>query len=124
MQAVAIAAIPLWVYTAKWIGKRNSYLVGIVPLIGAPLGMLFAQEGQLILIIVLAGVSGLGLSVTTVVPYTMIPDCIDYAYANTGVKREGATFSLVSLCQKFSLGISLATSSMFCTRSTHEHCRV
>ncbi len=55
---------------------------------------------------------GLGLSVTYLLPWTMLPDVIDEDELIGGVRREALFYSFFVLFQKFASGIGLGLSTL------------
>src|SRR5690606_28632457 len=56
-------------------------------------------------------VAGLGLGTGPPLPYTMLPDVVDEDELMTGIRREGAFYSIFVLLQKIGLATALASSS-------------
>ncbi len=97
----AMLFIPVWVLISKLIGKKNCYAIGLflialVCLIfffyGHFLGLQFAFG-----IMVLAGI---GLATTYVIPWSLIPDTVEYDYAQTGERREGIYYGIWTFASK------------------------
>ena len=74
----AFAAIPGWVWLSGRIGKRTAYNVGMAVFGGALLAAyLFAHRDVTALFVVMV-VAGAGLATNYVMPWSIIPDVVDY----------------------------------------------
>jgi len=60
---------------------------------------------------VLPSLGGLGLGVLYLIPYSMVPDVVEYDELKTGQRREGSFFSIFIFCEKLATGITLAASN-------------
>ena len=74
----SMACIPLWVALSKRIGKKASYMAGMSLLALAMLIIFFLGQNQILFVYILAVIAGLGLSTFYVLPWSMIPDTIEY----------------------------------------------
>ncbi|MBD1845155.1 MFS transporter [Cyanobacteria bacterium FACHB-63] len=108
VQLTAMLVLPLWNAASQRIGKRGVYAAGMVLWIIAQGGLFFLQPGQLTLMYVLAVMSGFGVSVAYLIPWSMLPDVIELDELQTGQRREGIFYSFVTFLQKVSLGIAVA----------------
>lgn len=97
----AMIFIPVWVLISKPIGKKNCYAIGLflVALVclifffyGHRFGLGFAF-GMMIL-------AGIGLATTYVIPWSLIPDTVEYDYAQTGERREGIYYGIWTFASK------------------------
>lgn len=102
----AFAAIPGWVWLAGRIGKRAAYQLGMA-IFGAALliAYLAAHRDVTVLFVVLA-VAGVGLSTNYVMPWSIIPDVVDYDALANGARREGVLYGLWTFLQKLGLGLA------------------
>ena len=105
---VAMAALPLWEWASKRWNKRNAYIAGIsfwavVQLILVTLNP-STPLGTLLFLCVLAGI---GVSAAHVLPWSMIPDAIEWGELRTGERHEGIFYSLVMLAQKIATSIAI-----------------
>ncbi len=91
----AMIFIPISVLVARKIGKKPTYGIGMLIILvcaavlfftGHVLGMGF--------FFVLMAVGGIGLSTTYTIPWSMIPDTVEYDYVETGERREGAYYGM------------------------------
>ena len=112
---VAALMLPLWVWVSGRLGKRKAYIIG-VGFFGVVLTALtfFSPEmpgltGSVYIMCVLAGV---GLSAAHVMPFSIIPDCIEYDELLTGKRREGLYYGFTTFIQKCAVALALWLSGM------------
>ncbi len=91
---VTILAIPLWVWIAKKLGKKNAYILGMTLTVVTVLLMAFTGDRLGMGTLALMALAGVGFSSHYVLPWSMAPDTIEYGYYRTGVRREGIYFSV------------------------------
>jgi GPH family glycoside/pentoside/hexuronide:cation symporter len=104
----ALVALPLWEWAARRWNKRLAYIAGIafwaiVQLLMVTLGPANGL-GWLLTLCVLAGI---GVSAAHVLPWSIIPDAIEWDEWQTGTRHEGMFFSLISLMQKIASSIAI-----------------
>lgn len=99
---VAAVFLPFWVWFAKQAGKKGAYFVGMAIFILPLLIISFLSQGTPAAIYILSAVAGIGLSAAHVIPYSIIPDCIEYDEMKTGEKRAGAYFGVESFLRQLS----------------------
>ncbi|HHW47618.1 MAG TPA: MFS transporter [Clostridiaceae bacterium] len=99
---VAAVFLPFWVWFAKKAGKKGAYFAGMIVFILPLLIISFLSQGSPAVIYILSAVAGIGLSAAHVIPYSIIPDCIEYDEMKTGEKRAGAYFGMESFLRQFS----------------------
>jgi GPH family glycoside/pentoside/hexuronide:cation symporter len=58
-------------------------------------------------VLLLAALAGVGLAAVHVLPWSMIPDAVEWDEAQTGQRHEGMFYSLVTLFRKISSSIAL-----------------
>ena len=99
---IAILALPLWTWTSRRLNKRLAYIIGMVFLAAVLLVLInLTPATPLAWILVLCVLAGIGVSAAHVIPWSIIPDAIEYGELQTGKRYEGMFYSLVSLSQKF-----------------------
>ncbi len=104
----ALLALPLWEWASRRWNKRLAYIVGIafwavVQLVMVTLNA-SASLGFLLTLCVLAGI---GVSAAHVLPWSIIPDSIEWDELQTGQRHEGIFYSLISLMQKVASSIAI-----------------
>jgi GPH family glycoside/pentoside/hexuronide:cation symporter len=109
--AAAVLAIPVWVRISKRIGKKLAYNIGmgifaggviLFFFLGHRLGVQFSY--------VVMFVSGLGFATHYVMPYAIVPDVVEYDYAETGIRREGVFYGMWTFTSKIGQAIGIALS--------------
>jgi GPH family glycoside/pentoside/hexuronide:cation symporter len=97
----AICALPLWNYASRRWNKRIAYIVGIAfwAVVQLVLVTLTPSTG-LGLILILCVLAGIGVGAAHVLPWSIIPDSIEWGELKTGERHEGMFYSLITLSQK------------------------
>lgn len=108
VQLTAMLMLPVWNQLSHRIGKRGVYFAGMVLWIIAQGGLFFLQPGQMTLMYTLAVMSGFGVSVAYLIPWSMLPDVIELDELQTGQRREGIFYSFITFLQKVCLGLAIA----------------
>ena len=104
--------IPFWFIMIQRVGKRYSFMIGLVLMLPTSIFMLAVPENcPLWLLHLSSAYGGLGFSVTYLLPWTMLPDVIDYDELQNGVRREALYYSFFVFFQKFAAGIAVALST-------------
>jgi GPH family glycoside/pentoside/hexuronide:cation symporter len=104
----AIAALPIWEYVSRKMNKRLAYAFGIG----------FWAIVQIVLITVgphvsaavvyfLCVMAGIGVGAAHVLPWSIIPDAIEWDEYQTGERHEGIFYSLITLMQKVASSIAI-----------------
>lgn len=105
---VAMIALPLWQWVSGRLNKRIAYIAGMVFLIAVLLFLSSLNTGiSLTLILALCMLAGIGVASAHVLPWSMIPDAIEYGEWQTGERHEGMFYSLITLAQKVATSIAL-----------------
>ncbi|MDC7238937.1 MAG: MFS transporter [Spirochaetales bacterium] len=104
--------IPFWVRISKRLSKKSCYNIGMGIMTAGV--MLFSFTGGVwsatagIIIITLAGI---GLSTHYVMPFSILPDVVEYdSVHHGGIRREGAYSSLWTFASKIGQALALAMS--------------
>ncbi|MEJ2736182.1 MAG: MFS transporter, partial [Anaerolineae bacterium] len=88
-QGAAILFIPLWVWVARRLDKRRAFILGTLSWIVVLVALFGLQADQVTLAYVLAALAGSGIATAYVIPWSMVPDIIEYDQVSTGQRREG-----------------------------------
>ncbi len=97
----AICALPLWSYASKRWNKRIAYIVGIAFWAVVQLVLVTVNPStSLWVILVLCVLAGIGVGAAHVLPWSIIPDAIEWGELKTGERHEGMFYSLITLSQK------------------------
>jgi len=104
----ALVCLPVWSWFARRFSKRSAYVVGM--LFWGTVQMLLIGLGPgtpLPSVLALAALAGVGVSVAHLVPFSIIPDALEWDELRTGVRREGAYYSLVTLMHKVASSVAV-----------------
>jgi GPH family glycoside/pentoside/hexuronide:cation symporter len=91
----AVLFVPISVKVSEKIGKRTTYLIGMS--ITAVSLVAFSLVGHIVGVWYSAAIlffSGIGFSTHYVLPWSIVPDTIEYDYSRFGVRREGIFYGL------------------------------
>ncbi len=104
----ATFTLPLWDWVSRNTDKRKAYIYGMIflSLVLVTLAFLSPSAG-LVVIYSIAILAGIGVSAVHVLPWSMIPDAVEWDEYETGARHEGMFYSLVLLLRKFSTAIAL-----------------
>ncbi len=109
---VATLLIPFWVIVSKKIGKKNAYILGMGFLGICIIGIIFIPQGLLWLTLLMAFLIGIGISAAHVIPHSIIPDSIDYGQLQTGERKEGIYFGILTFVQKLGTAAAIGFSGL------------
>jgi GPH family glycoside/pentoside/hexuronide:cation symporter len=106
-QGAAIFFIPAVVRLSRVLDKRRAFILGSISW-GIVLLLIFGLDSQQVgLGYLLAALSGFGIATAYVVPWSMIPDVVEYDQVRSGHRREGAYYAFASFFQKLATGAAL-----------------
>ncbi|TVR68618.1 MAG: MFS transporter [Spirochaetaceae bacterium] len=114
----AIIFIPIWVKISGIIGKRACYNIGMSIFAISVLVFFFIghHSGPTVAYVIMA-IAGTGFATQYVMPFSIIPDVVEYDYAETGVRREGVFYGqwtfMSKLGQAFGIAINGLVLSLF-----------
>jgi GPH family glycoside/pentoside/hexuronide:cation symporter len=102
--------LPGWVYMARRLEKKITWLAAMVINTGAFTGVFFLGPGDAHLYGILVFLSGIGFGATLAIPSAMQADVIDYDELLSGQRREGQYIGIWSITKKLAaaLGVGLA----------------
>lgn len=102
---VAVIFVPVWTVVVRFVGKRNTWLIGAVPgLLGLVLWHMADGHGLPMLFGSLA-LQAFGGASYVVCFWAMLPDTVEYGEWKSGVRTESLVFGLTVLGQKAALGL-------------------
>ncbi len=104
----AIISLPFWEYASRKMNKRLAYAFGIgfwaiVQIVLISVG----ASVSLPVIIILCVLAGIGVGAAHVLPWSIIPDAIEWDEYHTGERHEGMFYSLITLIQKIASSIAI-----------------
>jgi glycoside/pentoside/hexuronide:cation symporter, GPH family len=105
---VAILSLPLWNFVARRFNKRIAYVVGVGFWAAMQMViMTFGPGTPLPLIIAVCALAGVGVGAAHVLPWSILPDAVEYDEWKTGTRHEGTFYSLVTLAQKVASSVAV-----------------
>ena len=111
---VAIFALPFWEWTSRKLNKRLAYAAGIAFWAVVQVVLITMNASSpLSLILFLCGLAGIGVGAAHVLPWSIIPDAIEWDEYQTGERHEGMFYSLVTLMQKIASSIAIPLTAVF-----------
>lgn len=111
LQLTAFAFLGVWARLSARMGKRGAYYLGVGLFIPVISGLFFIQPGQIIGLFVIAFFAGICVSNALLLPWSMLPDVIEYEELQTGQRRAGVYYGLFVFIQKIGLSLALAFSA-------------
>ena len=104
----AIIALPFWEFASRKWDKRKAYIYGVAfwAVVQMMLITLNPSSGMTLLFI-LCILAGVGVGAAHVLPWSIIPDAIEWDEFETGQRHEGMFYSLVTLTQKIASAIAV-----------------
>ena len=106
-EGAAIAFIPFWVWVSQVLDKRRAFILGSLSWIVVLLGIYALPPDQVLWAYLLAGLSGSGIATAYVLPWSMVPDVVEYDQLQSGQRREGSYYAFASFFQKLATGAAL-----------------
>ncbi len=97
---VAALCLPLWVWVSERWSKKVAYAAGVGFLAAVLIGVAFLRPGMTAWVYALAALAGVGVSTAHVIPWSLIPDCVEYDELRTGRRREGQHYGFMTFAQK------------------------
>lgn len=107
VQLTALIMMFVCNWASQRIGKKAVYFISMPLWILSQIGLLFLQPGQISLLYFLAILSGIGVAVAYLIPWSMVPDAVDLDELKTGQRREGIFYGFVIQIQKIALALAL-----------------
>ncbi len=112
LQVIATLSIPLWLKIANIVGKRKAFIVGTGFFGLSILSLVFIPPGQIFLFFFIAILVGIGLSSAQVISHAIVPDSIDYGYWQTGKRKEGVYYGVLTFIQKIATASAIGLSGI------------
>lgn len=105
---VALASLPFWEKISRRFDKRASYIAGMVFLIIVMMILIVVDPTWgMTIVLILAALAGVGVGAMHVLPWSIIPDAIEWDELATNERHEGMFYSLVTLFKKVASSIAL-----------------
>jgi len=110
---VAMFSIPLWEWLSRRWNKRLAYIFGIAFWAIVQLVLITVTPSTpLSIILLLCFLAGIGVGAAHVLPWSIIPDAIEWDEYQTGERHEGMFYSLITLTAKVANSIAVPLSLM------------
>jgi GPH family glycoside/pentoside/hexuronide:cation symporter len=104
----AIIALPFWNYASRRWNKQKAYIAGIAFWAVVQIALITLSPGSSLgLLLTLCVFAGIGVGAAHVLPWSIIPDAIEWGELHTGERHEGMFYSLVTLMQKIASSIAI-----------------
>jgi GPH family glycoside/pentoside/hexuronide:cation symporter len=104
----ALVFLPFWSWISRRSNKRLAYIFGIAFwAICSILLVLVVPTVATGVIIAICCLAGIGVSAAHVLPWSIIPDAVEWDELQTGQRHEGMFYSLVMLSQKAASGVAI-----------------
>lgn len=102
LMIVSLISIPLWTTLSGRLGKKVTYIIGMVFWIIVLSALMFVQPGQISLTLALSALAGLSVATASILPESMLPDAVDWDEYQSGERNEGLYFGAITLFRKLS----------------------
>jgi GPH family glycoside/pentoside/hexuronide:cation symporter len=104
----ALLSLPFWNWLSGRWDKRVAYICGMLFLGLVMTSIIFIPPGWgLTPILVIAALAGVGFGAVQVLPWSMLPDAIEWDEMSTGNRHEGMFYSLVTLFRKMASSLTI-----------------
>ncbi len=104
----AIFTLPLWEYISRRWNKQRAYITGIGFWAVVQMVLItLSPQSSLFWLISLSVMAGVGVGAAHVLPWSIIPDAIEWDELQTGERHEGMFYSLITLLQKIASAIAI-----------------
>jgi glycoside/pentoside/hexuronide:cation symporter, GPH family len=97
----------VWTRLSQRLEKRIVYLLGGSLWLIVQVALFFVTPDRFPLVIPLAALAGAGVAVAYLVPWSMMPDVIEYDEWQTGQRREGIFYGFMVFLQKSCLALGI-----------------
>ena len=103
-----IISLPLWEYASRKLGKRYAYAIGVAFWAVVQLALISVDPSvSLSVIAILCVMAGVGVGAAHVLPWSILPDAIEWDEYHTGERHEGVFYSLITLMQKIASSVAI-----------------
>jgi GPH family glycoside/pentoside/hexuronide:cation symporter len=105
---VAIASLPLWNLASRRLNKRWAYVAGVAFWAAMQMVIInFTRATPTALVYTVCALAGIGVGAAHVLPWSILPDAVEYDEWKTGTRHEGTFYSLVTLAQKVASSVAI-----------------
>ncbi len=106
-QGSAVLSVPLCVWIAGRTDKPRAFMLGIGWWCVVLIAFFALPKTAVSVAYVFAFLCGPGIATAAVIPWSMLPDVIEHEQQQTGERREGSYYALISFFQKLGTGAAL-----------------
>jgi len=104
----AMCTLPLWNWVSNKWNKRLAYAVGVAFWAVIQLVLITLNPtSPLPFLLGLSILAGIGIGAAHVLPWSIIPDAIEWDEYQTGARHEGMFYSLITLAQKIASSVAI-----------------
>lgn len=104
----ALLALPFWEWASRHWDKRRAYAAGIAFWALVQLVLItLTPATALPVLLFLCVLAGIGVGAAHVIPWSIIPDAVEWDEWHTGERHEGMFYSLITLMQKVASSIAI-----------------
>jgi GPH family glycoside/pentoside/hexuronide:cation symporter len=104
----AIIALPFWEFVSRKWDKRRAYIFGVAFWAVVQVVLITLNPStSMSLLFGLCVLAGIGVGAAHVLPWSIIPDAIEWDEYETGQRHEGMFYSLVTLTQKVASAVAV-----------------
>ena len=101
----SLLSLPIWLRISRSIGKKNTWMVGLVVGMTGYISLFFVGEGDLRWMQMVVTMTGACSACGTVIGSSILADVIDADELETGERKEGAYYSAYTFLYKASSGV-------------------
>lgn len=112
LQVTAIVFLSIWERVTGRIGKQRVYIYGVLIWVAALVMLYFVPPNTPTPYYILTAIAGVGIAVAYLIPWSMLPDVVEYAELQTGERREGVYYGMFVFLQKLGLTMGLVVSNL------------
>lgn len=107
LQLSALVSVPVVVRLSERLEKHEAFTWTIGSWGILMLGFFFVPAGNVAGTVVLACLAGPGVAAAHVIPWSMLPDAVDYDRVTTGLDRAGIMYGAMTFAEKASTAVAL-----------------
>jgi GPH family glycoside/pentoside/hexuronide:cation symporter len=98
---IAMFALPIWNWVSTRWSKRYAYMIGIAFWAVVQMVLIMMTPSTpLALILIFCALAGIGVAAAHVLPWSILPDAIEWYEYKTGERYEGMFYSITTLARK------------------------
>ena len=113
LQLTSFGFLFVWAQVSALLNKKQAYYIGVGVFILVGMSIYFLPQNPSNTVLYgVAFAAGMGVSMALLLPWSMLPDVIEYDEIKTGLRREGVYYGLFVFAQKIGLSIALAVSPL------------